>query len=656
MKIIGVIAISMASLGNVNAQNYFAGGGGTGTGATGSALTGVGWFNQEVGTTGSGNTSVGNSSLRVVTSGGGNTTLGFQPLFSLTTGSYNTVIGTAAAVNMTSANYNTAVGASALTHSTASSNDAFGYQALFSNSSGGNNVGIGISSLYGNTTGKANVAVGQQALYTNTTSSFNCAVGQQALYMTAGVNGSTAMGYQAAYNASSKIGTNDAFGYQAMFNTTEGDQNVAIGYSALYNNTRTSDNTAVGYEALYNYNNDGGSNDAFGAYALFNNIIGVSNVAVGLYSTYSGATAGNTAVGQYSLYHGGNLYNTGIGYQSLYNNGSGSYNVALGSNTGALYTYTNCSFLGTGAEALSSTLGVTNATALGYSAIAQANNTIMLGNSTQTVIDAYASGLTYISDQRVKKDVKEDVHGLDFIKKLRPVTYHYDMQTLDKFIYGDKAGEYEKNMGEAVDASGKVLHTGFIAQEVAATAKKVGYEFSGVKVPESDKSLYGINYTEFIVPMVKGMQEQQGMIEAQAETIKNLSQTAAQQQDALGAVLAKMEVMASQLNDIKECCSNNGSTTSGSPQSLSAAQLFNAVPNPTSGSTVIYYYVPSAAKSASIQVSDVNGQAVNTIQITAMGYSSVPLQVSNLNNSIYNYSLVVDGKIIDSKKLSVILK
>ena len=66
------------------------------------------------------------------------------------------------------------------------------------------------------------------------------------------------------------------------------------------------------------------------------------------------------------------------------------------------------------------------------------------------------------------------------------------------------------------------IQSGFVAQDVEKAAKKVGYSFSGVDAPKNDNDIYGLRYSEFVVPLVKGMQEQQEMIEAQQELIKKL--------------------------------------------------------------------------------------------------------------------------------------
>jgi hypothetical protein len=52
-----------------------------------------------------------------------------------------------------------------------------------------------------------------------------------------------------------------------------------------------------------------------------------------------------------------------------------------------------------------------------------------------------------------------------------------------------------------------IKYTGFIAQEVDAIAKNLGYNFSGVCKPENAEDFYSIRYAEFTVPLVKSVQE-----------------------------------------------------------------------------------------------------------------------------------------------------
>ena len=87
-------------------------------------------------------------------------------------------------------------------------------------------------------------------------------------------------------------------------------------------------------------------------------------------------------------------------------------------------------------------------------------------------------------------------------------------------MYGeklDKIGDWPGKYGIEQERM-----SGFIAQEVAEAASELNYEFSGVDVPDSGKDLYSLRYSEFVVPLVKAVQEQQEMIEQQNMVIEQL--------------------------------------------------------------------------------------------------------------------------------------
>ncbi len=99
--------------------------------------------------------------------------------------------------------------------------------------------------------------------------------------------------------------------------------------------------------------------------------------------------------------------------------------------------------------------------------------------------------------------------GIDFVMGLKPATYVVDRAALYAFQHPDK---------KAPAIAPESRSTGFIAQEVEALCKSLQYEFSGVVKPENDSQHYQLRYAEFVVPMVKALQEQQAMIkELQAQ-------------------------------------------------------------------------------------------------------------------------------------------
>jgi nucleoside-triphosphatase THEP1 len=90
------------------------------------------------------------------------------------------------------------------------------------------------------------------------------------------------------------------------------------------------------------------------------------------------------------------------------------------------------------------------------------------------------------------------------------VTYQLDIAGLDSKL-NTKGGPNELSK-KSVNKNGKTVFSGFIAQEVEQAARETGYDFSGIDKPKNENDLYGLRYAEFVVPVVKAMQEQQVII------------------------------------------------------------------------------------------------------------------------------------------------
>ena len=147
--------------------------------------------------------------------------------------------------------------------------------------------------------------------------------------------------------------------------------------------------------------------------------------------------------------------------------------------------------------------------ALGYNAQINASNKVVVGDANITSIGGQV-GWTTISDGRFKKDITENVPGLLFITKLRPVTYHHNMNAIAQILNTPDS----LRLKESEILAGAMLRTGFIAQEVEKAANDLGFDFSGVDKPKSDDGYYGLRYAEFTVPLVKAVQEQQLLIDS----------------------------------------------------------------------------------------------------------------------------------------------
>jgi hypothetical protein len=406
----------------------------------------------------------------------------------------------------------TAFGYQAAKSTTGSGNTAMGSNALFTNTSGTNNTAIGYKTLFSTTTGTQNTAVGFQSLYSNTTGNYNVATGVSSLYSLKDGYNNSAYGYKSLFSNIS--GTdNTALGYQSLMNNTA-INNTALGSQSLYTNATGESNTAVGSGALYS-NSTGSFNTAIGSGSLGSLDGGSYNTVIGWSAMNNGATGNNnTAIGDEALNYNTGDNNTAIGQVALNNNTTGGQNTAIG-NYALIANLTGSNNTALGYDAGPAGLtGLNNTTAIGYGAKVSMDNSIVLGNSSVTSIGGYAPW-TVLSDIRFKKDVASEEHGLDFIMQLKPITYHMDVRKLNQFLNGSKADSLYTfaSWDEGMAKKEKILYSGFSAQQVEDAAQKIGYSFSGIHKPETERDHYSLDYASFVVPLVKAVQEQEATIE-----------------------------------------------------------------------------------------------------------------------------------------------
>jgi len=243
---------------------------------------------------------------------------------------------------------------------------------------------------------------------------------------------------------------------------------------------------------------------------MYNNTTGYLNTAVGRHSLFALTTGFN---------------NTGVGSSVSSFITSGDYNTAVGRNClDNIVTGNNNTAIGYGADVSGSGGAFTNATAIGYNATATSSEMIKIGNSAIDEIGG-AVDWTIISDGRFKKDVSDNVPGLDFIRLLHPVTYHLDVASIAEHLKEDYERDEHGQLVyvappqsdvEARQRKSAVLNSGFIAQEVEAAAQSIGYEFYGVHAPANPDDHYGLSYASFTVPLVKAVQE----LSLENETLK----------------------------------------------------------------------------------------------------------------------------------------
>lgn len=180
-------------------------------------------------------------------------------------------------------------------------NVGLGYRSLYLNINGQNNTANGFEALRDNSTGSRNTAIGCETLQANTEGISNTAVGSIAL----------------KFNTTGE--RNTAIGQQALWQNISGIENTAVGENALENNSIGNYNTAIGQEALER-NTDGNTNTVIGREALQWNLSGSGNIAIGQNSGRQNST------GSGNIFIGNNAGDIGVtdDNNKLYINNSGS--------------------------------------------------------------------------------------------------------------------------------------------------------------------------------------------------------------------------------------------------------------------------------------------------------------------------------------------
>jgi trimeric autotransporter adhesin len=488
-----------------------------------------------------------------------------------------------------------------------------------------------------------------------------------------GTGGNTSWGVF-ALNPSNTGTFNTAIGYGTLTSNTSGYNNTAIGTDALMYNTTGYYNTAIGGAALQSsssYYQTGYLNTALGGYTLASNYYGYWNTASGygaLQTNYGGNS--NTATGVEALRSNYNGYeNTAIGIDALFNNYNGNSNTAIGDDAGGNYNNNNeNTFVGDCADAGSN--GLIDATALGNDAIVTASHEVWFGNvNTVTIVNGAAPYGP--SDGRFKINVIENVKGLEFIKKLRPVTYNMDTKAFDDFLIQNMPDSMKIKHKAGMDftTSTAIVHSGFIAQEVDSAANAVGFTSSIVHRPANSTDPYALSYAEIVVPLVKAVQELSKKIDSLKSSDSLAAIKTGKQAAIIYGLLNHQQTTDSLLTVLQNCCTT-GATHKAMQNNSSQGQfnsettlqvelannnqpiLYQNEPNPFGGNTVIRYFIPAdVTGNIYIVFYDMYGKELNKTEITTNGLGNINATTENLASGIYSYSLIVNDKIIDTKKM-----
>jgi len=144
-------------------------------------------------------------------------------------------------------------------------------------------------------------------------------------------------------------------------------------------------------------------------------------------------------------------------------------------------------------------------------------------------------------------------------------------------------------------------------------------------VYEQEDGTKSINYVEMVPILVQAINELKGEIEEMRADSEATTKKAMQP------------------------ATDNGN----SDEKLLLLSLGQNKPNPFSNSTMIEVCIPEDVQKAFIYVYDLQGKKVEQVDVTARGKQNIQLTSARLTDGMYLYSLIADGKVVETRRMIV---
>ena len=234
--------------------------------------------------------------------------------------------------------------------------------------------------------------------------------------------------------------------------------------------------------------------------------------------------------------------------------------------------------------------------------------------------DVYSSGTYLGSDIMLKDNVAPISNAMSIIDQLQPKTFTF------------KTAQYPQMNLPTGD------QFGLVAQDVEPILPNMIKEVIQPAVKDSAGNIVtpavtfkSIKYEPFIPILIQGMKEEHSSIDSLKSQILDLQ------------------------NQVAQLLGNNGSNAkilnSINIELANDAVLYQNIPNPFGDETMINYYIPENTTNAKIIFFDMYGQSMKEVPLTQTGSGNIHVDSKNLASGIYSYSLIINGKVIDTKKM-----
>ncbi len=133
---------------------------------------------------------------------------------------------------------------------------------------------------------------------------------------------------------------------------------------------------------------------------------------------------------------------------------------------------------------------------------------------------------------------------------------------------------------------------------------------------------------------------------------KEMAELRTQVEDLLLEQMTMKKQFETLLRQLEGCCDVRGPKGPNFSKK-DGAYLFQSAPNPTVSDATVSFHIPESFATASIKFIDLSGKLVKTFSITDSGLNSVEIDGGEFSPGSYIYTLVVDGKAVESKVMNV---
>jgi hypothetical protein len=602
-------------------------------------------------TTGNSNTASGRSSLASNTTGSTNTTSGVQSLWTNTTGSQNTALGYNAVASSAEATNQTIIGFNATgqaDNSLVLGNDDV--TAVYMGEDSGATVyaaGLNIGGTeITSTATELNLLTGATSLGTGilspVTENSNTGVRlSTAVAANHGDIGSNAVDLSYSSSAST---TSGATGNSS---TAMGDGTTASGYGS----------TAMGRNSIASGSRSTAMGDGTTASAFFSTAMGYSTEASGFFSTAMGSLTEASGISSTAMGDG----TTASDYGSLV---IGQFNLSGSSvtNSATAFSTANTAFVigngtGTGVDA-SDAFSILFDGTTNIAGSVTADSFIKDGGVSTEFLKADGSvdSSVYITAAEVTPQADSDWDSTvsptqilnkpttistqqadeitaNTLKRSYPVLDEDKLATIETGAQVNVQSDWDATTGDALILNKPVITDD---QQLGNFILSAG---SLLSIAIERGNVVSVN----LAPLLADLEAENDELEAENE----------QQQSQIDQLQSQMQDLIIRMEIREECACDPTLGNGDNTLQPDKAYLLQNIPNPFNNTTSVGYFVPYTNAKAHIVISTMAGQIVHNMELSNLGVGAVSIDNSRMASAVYLYTLYVDGKRIDTKRMIV---